>query len=494
MKKIVNRLLSFRPAADDGRVFRTGVYSSAITAVVLAVVVLVNLLVAALPASLTRFDVSVHGLYTLGEQSERLVQGLTDEVTIYYLAQTGNEDAYLTKLLDSYAAQSGKLRWQQKDPAVYPTFAAQYDAQSIGEGGLILVCGDRTATIAADDLYAYDYTNYYTTGTYDVQFDGENQITTALFSITSGEQSRAYYTTNHGETAPDSTLSEAIRKQNIALAPLNLLSEQIPDDCDLLIINMPTGDFLAAGSLVDEVGQLNDYLTDGGRVLLITDAYYDTPRLDEVMARFGLARVQGLVVEGSSGYCVSSAYAGMSWGLPGQTCLLPDLAYTESSGITDTLQSGSVVLPVAQGLRITDTEGVTAEALLTTSDTAYSKIAGYGLETIDREEGDLDGPFDLAVWAREEATGAQAVWIGCGNITSAGADAAVSGGNSTFVLQCAASLTGQSSDILIAAKSLEGDQLTISSATAAAAGGVFLVVLPAAVLIGGAVVTLRRRR
>ena len=36
-------------------------------------------------------------------------------------------------------------------------------------------------------------------------------------------------------------------------------------------------------------------------------------------------------------------------------------------------------------------------ALLTTSDSAYSKAAGYDLTTYDREEGDLDGPFALAV-------------------------------------------------------------------------------------------------
>lgn len=482
------------PAADGGRVFRTGLYSTALTAVVLAVVVVLNLVVRALPARYTTADVSVSGLYTLGEESQKLMRSLEQDVTAYYLAQTGSEDAYLTKLLDRYASASEHFTWQQKDPAVYPTFAAQYDAQDIGEGGLILVSGTDSVTVAAADLYEYDYTNYYTTGSYDVQFDGEEQITTAIYNLTSGEQSKAYYTTNHGETALSTTLTEAIRKQNISLQALNLLSEEIPADCALLIVNMPQSDFMAAGALVDEAGQLADYLDAGGSVLLVTDAYYDTPNLDAVMARFGLSRVEGIVVEGDGSYCVSTSYSSAMWSLPGETCLLPTVEYTEASGITDNLTDTLVVLPIAQGIALAETEGVTAETLLSTSDSAYSKVAGYALETTDREEGDLSGPFALAAWAQEDATGAQAVWVSCGNLTADSADSAVNGGNSTFLLQCAAAMTGQSSDILIAAKSLEGNQLTISAATASLVGGAFLIALPAVILVGGAVVTLRRRR
>lgn len=486
---------SRRPrSSDGGRVFRTGLYAGAVTAAVLAAVVLINLLVRALPARYTQFDLSANGLYTLGDTSKQLVQGLADDVTIYYLAQAGSEDSYLTKLLDQYAAQSSRLTWQQKDPAIYPTFAAQYDAQNAGEGGLIVVCGERSAVIAADDLYAYDYSDYYTTGTYDVQFDGENQVTTAIYNVTSGEQSRAYYTTNHNEYSLDGTLADAIRKQNIGLTPLNLLNEEIPADCDLLIVNLPQSDFMGADGLVNEAAQLADYLAGGGRLLLITDAYYDTPNLDAAMAQFGLARVPGIVVEGDSSYCVASSYAGAMFGLPGETCLLPDLAEAEASGITEHLGGAAVLLPIAQGIAISETEGITAEALLTTSDLAYSKAAGYGLETVEKEEGDIDGPFAMAAWAMDNETGAQAVWVSCGNIGYSSADTAVNGGNSTFLLGCAAAMTGQSSDLLIAAKSLEGDRLTISSAAASLWGGVFQLALPAALLALGAVITLRRRR
>src|SRR5699024_3956009 len=120
------------------------------------------------------------------------------------------------------------------------------------------------------------------------------------------------------------------------------------------------------------------------------------PNLDGVMAGFGLARVDGLVVEGDPDH---SLY-GYSY------YLLPDYAQTSVSTALDGITSSvPVLVQMAQGIRITPADGVTAEPLLTTSSSAYSKAAGYEMTTTEREEGDLDGPFDLAVYAQAEDTG-----------------------------------------------------------------------------------------
>lgn len=92
------------------------------------------------------------------------------------------------------------------------------------------------------DLYEYDYSDYYTTGSANVTFGGEKQITAAIYKLTSGDARVAYYTTNHGEQALTSSLTEALNAQNITLQPLDLLTSEIPEDCSLLIINAPTSD------------------------------------------------------------------------------------------------------------------------------------------------------------------------------------------------------------------------------------------------------------
>ena len=404
--------------ALNGRVFRSGLYSAAITAAVLVLAVLVNLLVRALPAKYTTFDLSEAGLYTLSDSSAQVAQGLTQDVTIYYLCETGNEDQIISKLLDKYASESSHITWEIKDPAIYPTFAAQYGAQDAASGSLILVSGEQSVVLDASDLYDYDYSDYYTTGSYRVTFSGESKITSAIYRLTSGEQKHAYYTTNHGEQALTDTLTDALENQNLSLTALDLLSSgSVPEDCDLLIINVPAQDFASAGALVDEMSLLRSYLSAGGKVLL----------------------------------------------------------------------------QMAQGITLTETENVTAEALLTTSDAAYSKAAGYEMTTVEKEDGDTDGPFTLAAYARNTATEAEVIWINCGNMDNESAYQVVPG-NCTFLQGCASSLAGQVGSVLIDSKALEAAPISVSSAQAAVLGLVFILILPAALLAAGAVVVILRRR
>ena len=198
---------------------RSGIYASAVTVLVVVLAVLLNLIVRAIPTKYTEFDLSEAGLYTLSDSSKDIVHALTQDVTIYYLAETGSEDAIITKLLDRYASESSHIKWETKDPAVYPTFAAQYGVQSAENGSLILVSGEKSAVLAASDLYDYDYSDYYTTGSYSVTFGGENKLTAAIYRITSGEELHAYYTTNHGEQRLTDTLTDALEGQNLSVSP-----------------------------------------------------------------------------------------------------------------------------------------------------------------------------------------------------------------------------------------------------------------------------------
>ena len=468
-------------SSANGRVFRNGLYSTAILAAAIVLAVLVNLLVGAIPSKYTELDLSEAKMYTLSDSSRKLVQGMDQDVTIYYLCETGSEDAILTKLLDHYAEESSHLRWEQKDPALYPTFAAQYGASDAAAGSLIVVSGDDSVVLDAADLYEYDYSDYSTTGSANVTFGGEKQITSAIYKLTAAEESHVYYTTNHGEQAPTSSLTEALEAQNLDLQPLDLLTSTIPDDCSLLIINAPASDFASDG-LVDEISQLQAYLENGGKVLLTTSAFVDTPNLDAVMAQFGLAREPGLVVEGDAGHAL--------YGYP--YSLFPDYGTTEeSTALNGVNKSSHVMLSVAQGITVTETDGVAAEPLLNTSEDSYSKADLDENTSSEKGAGDVDGPFSLAVWARNDSTGAEVIWIGCPNMDNEQLYQSVPG-NLTFLQGCAASMVGQ--EILIDTKALEAEPITVAASSAMTLGMVFVFLLPAAVLIAGAAVVLLRRR
>lgn len=475
------------PKPQDGdRVFRSGVYAAALAAVVLVLVILVNLVVRAIPTRYTEFDLSESGLFTLSDSSKEIARNIDTDVTIYYLAETGDEDVLITKLLNNYAAQNAHIRWEGKDPALYPTFAAQYGAQNSANGSLILTCGEKSTVLDASDLYTEDYSNYYLNGSSSVTFDGESKLTAALYRLTSGEERHAYYTTNHGEQALTDTLKAALENQNLAVSVLDLLSGDIPDDCDLLIINVPAQDLASAGALLDEMSALRSYLEQGGKLLVTTDSYNKTPNLDALLAEFGLSRTEGLVVEGDSSHVLNSYPP---------YYLLPDYASAAESGILDGVDKNrKVLLQMAQGITLTETENIISEALLTTSDSAYSKAAGYEMTTLEKEDGDPDGPFTLAAYARKEDTEAEVVWINCGNMDNEGIYQVVPG-NVSFLQACAATLAGQENTALIESKALDAAPITVANSTSVGLGLVFVILLPAAVLaVGGVVVVLRRRK
>lgn len=464
---------------------RTGAMTAAVWAAAIALAVLVNLVVRAIPARYTQLDLSEAGLYSLSQETVQLVRQIQQDVTIYYLCETGSEDTLIQSYLDRCAAENQHITWQQKDPALYPTFAAQYGAEDTSSGSLILTSGEESLVLDAAALYEYDYSDYAAGGGYSLRFDGENDLTAALYRLTSREQRRAYALTGHGEQPLTETLTITLEKQGFTLGSLSLLSGEVPEDCDLLILNVPQDDLAGAGQKVNELGRLRSYLEQGGKLLVLTGGYYATPHLDGLLAEFGLSRVEGIVAEGEDGHAL--------YGYP--CSLLPDYASTLESTALDGLDtSRPVLLELAQGIQLDPVEGVVSEALLMTSDEAYSKADGYQMTTTDRETGDAAGPFALAAYARREDTGAEVIWIGCGGMDHETVYQTAPG-NASFLQGCASSLAGQTSGVLIPSKALEADALRIDGRLTAGLGILFVLVLPAVVLVlGGAVVLLRRRK
>ena len=75
--------------------------------IVLAVLVVINLLVAALPTSLTRFDTTDQGMYTISATSEKFIKSVDRNVTIYVLSEGGTMSGTLQTFLDEYLKANG---------------------------------------------------------------------------------------------------------------------------------------------------------------------------------------------------------------------------------------------------------------------------------------------------------------------------------------------------------------------------------------------------
>ena len=464
------------------RSFRVGGYSLLAAAIVIAIAVFANILVGALPAKYTQFDTSSGELYTLSEQTELVLSKLEDEVTVYWIVQDGAEDSALETLLGRYEALSGELNVTKLDPDVQPALVQQYVSGTIYNNSLVVECGDRNTYISYSDIYEYDYSDYYTTGSYSVSFAAEGELTSAIDYVTSEDLPLIYTLTGHGEAALSTTFQTAVEKQNVETQELSLLTtEGVPEDVDALLINSPTGDISEA-----ERDAILEYLEAGGRLILITGPLQDGTELTNlgaVMEYYGVSAVEGIVVEGSQ-----SNYL-----FPSPVNLLPEYGSHE---ITSPLSSGGyyMCLPLAQGLTVTDTgrDTVSVTELLTTSDDAFSKLSGYQMETYEFEEGDIEGPFALAVAVTEGDT--QIVWVSSSYLTDDSANQSVSGGNEDFFLNCVSWLCGSESGISIHSKSLDTEYLTIPSGTASLLTALAVVIIPAAFLAFGIVIWYRRKK
>lgn len=468
------------------RSFKVGGYSVAATAIVVAIAIMANIFVSALPASVTQFDTTANQLFTVSEQTERLVGGLDEEVTIYWVVRSGYEESYIGTLLDQYKALSDNLRVIKKDPDVYPTFTDQY-TDSFTENSLIVVSGDRYRYVDYNDIFVFDYSSYYYYGTSDWSFSGESEVTSAIDYVVSESLPKVYLLTGHGEASLSSTFAAAIEDENIETGNLSLLTlETVPEDADCILINTPQSDISE-----DEKSKLLEYLGNGGNLFLITDPPQSgkLTNLEALMEYYGVTANDGVVVEGNQNYYV--------WGTP--YYLLPEI---ESHTITSPLNSAGyyVLLPIAQGLTVSDDlrDTLYVTELLTTSGSAFSKTAGYDLSTYEKEEGDIDGPFALAVAISDTVDDditSDIVWVSSGALVDDQTNAQVSGGNQDLFLNALNYLCdGEESSISIHAKSLANETLTMDSSTVSLLTVLVLGVIPVAYLAVGIVIWARRKR
>ena len=459
--------------------FKGGTYSLAITIIVLAILIGVNVFVSVLPASMTKLDISSSQLYSITSNTKVVVNALEKDVTIYWIVQSEQEDSVIENLLAKYDSLSEHLTIVKKNPDTYPTFAQQYTDGTVTNNDLVVECENKYRYISYSDIYLSDID--YTTYSQVYSFDGEGAITSAIDYVVSEELPQIYVLEGHGEAELSTEMSEQIEKENMELVQFSLLNEdEIPLEADCILINAPSSDISE-----EEKDILAEYVTDGGKLMVISGPVEegDLTNLNSLLANYGVETVDGIVVEGDrSYYAFATPYI-----------MLPEI---QSHTITDPLIESNyyVIMPIAQGLKVENTNNGVVTELLTTSDSAYSKAAGYALETYEKEEGDIDGPFALAVAIETSDGEGQMIWIASSEIMDIMYNAYSSGANLDFTMNALSSLLGEREAVAIRSKSLGYNYLTMDEATSSMLQTVMIGVLPLSFVILGIFVVIERRK
>ena len=463
---------------------KNGSYSVVISAVFIVIVVVINMIVGALPTKYSEFDLSSQKLYSIGDQTKSFLKDLDKDVTIYQVVQSGSEDETISKLLEKYEEESSHIKVEEKDPVVNPKFTSEYTSDEVSANSLIVVCGDRSKVVDYSNIYesSIDYNTYQsqTTG-----FDGEGQITSAISYVTSEDMPVLYTLDGHGEKELSSDIQEDIQKANIDIKSLNLITEEnVPEDAACLLINAPTSDISET-----EKDAIIEYLENGGKAMIFSD--YTTESMDNfdaVLKNYGVERVDGIVIEGDTQHYAQMPYY-----------LVPTVNSTDA--ISDFASQGYYVLmPYAQGIKQSDDirDTVTVNSLLTTSDSAYSKV-DVNSGDIEKADGDVDGPFDLGVSITEtldDDKETQIVYYTSSNLMDSQINQMVSGGNEQMIMSSLNWMCSndETTTISIPSKDLQVSYLTLTAYDVSFWKICVMGLIPGAFLVIGFMVWLKRRK
>lgn len=454
---------------------KKGALSATIVVALVAVSLVVNVVVTKADIS---YDVTSNQMYTISEQSKKIVKNLDKDVTITMLSAKTKANSTYKKILEQYAKSSDHIKLQYKDLEQYPNYAKKYlsNGETATDGSVVIVCGEKGKYVSSDNFVksSYDYTTYEQTS----ELNMEPAITEAINYVTSEETPVVYTLTGHGETELDSNVSTQLSNDNYEVKQLNLLTEgSIPSDCATLVIAAPQKDFSK-----DTIKQLKQYVNKKEGKLYVT--------LDPLVGRlnnfysflesYGMTIEDGVVVEQNQSYYMQGA----------PTYLVPEYGTGE---IVEPLENQKLytVMPVSGGITTKENDTYTITQLLTTKD-AYIK-KDTTADTLDKTKEDKEGTFAISVLVEKEETPSMIVSY-CNNFLLEEVNNWSVDGNMNFFMNGINALNEQENKISIRAKTLTSEYGSYTEFARKVLSTCAIYLVPAAFLVAGIVVVLKRRK
>jgi len=246
-----------------------------------------------------RWDFSRTKKYTLSGTTQQILSGLKKPVkVIVYFTSDSNlpgSELYqeILNLLKEYQYAGNKKITLEipinpfRDYTRAREIRTQYKLEA-KENLVIFDCEGRTKCVTISDMANYDTSGMmYGRPPRLTAFKGEQAMTSALLEVTEEKPNVLYLLAGHAE--PDlkseamTTIRDFIGRQNIKLAPLNLMDSVVPADAKALLIIGPKYDFSEREMLL-----LEDYWNKKGRLLVAEDPASVTPRFTNFLKAQGI--------------------------------------------------------------------------------------------------------------------------------------------------------------------------------------------------------------
>jgi len=344
-------------------------YAAIYVLVILAIVTVANVLGDRYNKS---YDATANKRYSLSEQTAKIVKGLKQDATItYYDQSTRFQQAKDT--LDQYATLSPKVHVQYVDIDKKPQEAREAGIKNYGTA---------IVQIGAKKEAAKSVTEEGITGAFIR--DLKNNTRTVCFVSGSGE-----HQIDDSDRNGYSRFKELLSKDEYEAKSINLLQKaEIPEDCTVVVIGGPSGDYLQP-----QVDAIKKYVENGGRAFFMLDPplkmgreeIADNDALSGLLESWGVTAQKDLILDLNP--------VGQLIGVGPQVTLV---AHYGTQPIVSEMKGVTTGFPITRSLQIKSTDKATVEKLFDSSDTslATSNLSSAAVSVNDPKN--KKGPMTIA--------------------------------------------------------------------------------------------------
>ncbi|PYI95532.1 MAG: hypothetical protein DME98_16115 [Verrucomicrobia bacterium] len=243
-----------------------------------------------------RWDFSRDQKYALSDKTKRFLDTLKSKmrITVFFAPNTPITADVQNLLTEYQYAGKGKVDVEHIDPERNLSRAKElFDKYKVvtDESLLVLDYEGRNKTVKASEMADFDQSGMaFGEGPRVTAFKGEQSITSAMMDLVEGKKKTLGYVTGHKEpslsetSSPITVLKTFIENENIKFQELNLLDlDAIPADVKAVMIVGPQYDFSDR-----EMKLLRDFWDKQGRVLLLLDPAWKTPKLRGFVNELGV--------------------------------------------------------------------------------------------------------------------------------------------------------------------------------------------------------------
>jgi ABC-type uncharacterized transport system involved in gliding motility auxiliary subunit len=415
-----------------------------------------------------RFDLTTEKLYTLSDQTDKVVGAISQDVTIIHFAKLPAPQ--LTDLMGEYKRLNPHIKFQDVDPDAKPDVAREYNLTKMGE--VIVASGPRKLPVESgpDETFS------------------EQDITSTIMKVLRNQVKMVCFVTGHGEKSLSddgatgyTLVDQALKKEGYNTNSVNLISENgVPSTCDIVVIAGPTKAYLPP-----EAGFVGKYLDAGGKALIEIDPETD-PQLTDVFQAWNINVGKNVVIDASG--------AGRLFGT-GPT--FPIVLDYGDSPITKNLVRATTLFPMARTVSVADKQKFDPQVveLLKTSQASFTipNLEKGQKEVSFDPKIDTQGPLSLGVAADRNSGGHDARLVVIGNSAFAANPYFGALSNGDLFLNAIDWLAQDENLISIRPKSATNRQITLTEGQMAGLRWFELFFLPGIVILMGISIWWKRR-